>query len=216
MTKKIQLLMGCGVLSLASASLGQDISNTNSVAAAKKFYFGTDLGPAFLQTVNIVDADQIKFNTGIRGDLNLGYRLTPWLATELSTGVIWNSADTIGGVALSSYGGSLDLYQIPMLGSAIFTLPLQHGFDVNVGAGAGAVASILHFNSPLGDIHNTDYTFAYQFFSGLNYRLAKNVEVGVGFKLLRTNNHYWEENGVTMTTGGTMTYSVTGSFTWLF
>ncbi len=216
MNSKIQFLMGCGVLSLASASLGQDISNTNSVAVDKKYYFGTDLGPAFLQTVNIVDADQIKFNTGIRGDLNLGYRLTPWFAAELEGGVIWNSADTIGGVALSSYGGSLDLYQIPMLGNVVFTLPLDHGFNAKVGGGAGAVASILHFNSPLGDIHNTDYTFAYQFFSGLSYQVAKNFEVGVGFKLLRTNNHYWEENGVTLTTGGAMTYSVTGSFTWVF
>jgi opacity protein-like surface antigen len=216
MKSQIQFLLAVGILSLARVSQAQAVSKSAVPDVLKGFYLSTDMGLAFQQPIYVIGADQIKFNDGIRGDLSAGYRFTPWCAAELAGGVVWNRAHAIGGVPLSNYDGSMDLYEIPMMANIVFTLPLKHGFKLDFGGGVGAVAGILHFNNPLGDIHDTDFTFAYQFSTGLNYKLTENIELGLGFKFLQTNNHFWSENGVSLNTEGTATYSLTASLSWSF
>ena len=75
---------------------------------------------------------------------------------------------------------------------------------------------MLDFKSPLGDIANTDFTFSYQAFVGLNYEISEHLAVGVGYKFLRTQDHNWADGGVTLQTDGTCTHSVTASFVWKF
>jgi opacity protein-like surface antigen len=208
MRPKTFFFIAAGIIPLAASAAGNDWTD--------RFYVSTDVGPAFQQGINIIGADEIKFNTGVRGDVSLGYRFAPWIATELAAGFIWNSADSIGGVPISSYGGSLDLYEIPLMGNLILTTPAKHGFQPYVGGGVGVVAAKLDFTSPLGDIHDTDYTFSYQAMAGVNYQLSQNLVLGLGYKYLCTRDHSWTENGVTLDTEGTATHSVTLSLTWSF
>jgi OOP family OmpA-OmpF porin len=208
MKVKIPLLLAAGIVPLATPAFGQDFSS--------HLYLKADLGAAFQQEVRIHGADLIDFHNGVRGDLAFGYQANSWFAVEFASGAIWNSGDKIGGVSITSFGGSLDLYQIPMMGNVIFSTPAWHGFKPYIGGGVGGVAALLDFQRPLGAIRDMDFTFAYQAFGGLNYQLSKHFDLGVGYKFLQTDDHIWAQNGVTLKTGGTGTHSVTASLSWKF
>jgi opacity protein-like surface antigen len=208
MKQKIPFLLAAGIMPFATAAIGQDFLS--------HVYLTGDLGAAFQQAVRIKGADLIDFHNGVRGDVAIGYRANSWFAVELASGAIWNSGDKIGGVTFSSFGAGLDLYQIPIMGNVVFSTPSWHGFKPYLGAGVGGVAAMLDFQRPLGTIQDTDFTFSYQAFAGLNYQVCKHVDLGVGYKFLLTEDHSWAQNGVTLQTEGTGTHSVTASLTWKF
>ena len=208
MKEKIPFLLAAGIIPLATTAIGGEFSS--------HLYLSGDVGAAFEQAVRIKGADLIDFHNGIRGDVAIGYQAKTWLAVELASGAIWNSCDKIGGVALDSFGGSLDLYQIPIMGNLVLSTPAWHGFKPSIGAGVGGAAELLDFQRPLGNIRDTDFTFAYQAFANLNYELCKHLSLGVGYKFLQTEDHIWTQNSVTLKTGGTGVHSVTASLTWKF
>jgi len=208
MKPRIPFLLAAGIMPFTTAAVGQDFLS--------HVYLTGDLGAAFQQAVRIKGADLIDFHNGVRGDVAIGYRANSWFAVELASGAIWNSGDKIGGVTFSSFGGGLDLYQIPIMGNVVFSTPSWHGFKPYLGAGVGGVAAMLDFQRPLGSIRDTDFTLSYQAFAGLNYQVCKHVDLGVGYKFLLTEDHNWAQNGVTLQTEGTGTHSVTASLTWKF
>lgn len=208
MKRKIPFLLAGGIVPLATAVMGQDFSPHP--------YLSADLGAAFQENLRIRSGDLIDFHNGVRGDITLGYQKTRWVGMELQTGVIWNSGDKIGGATISSFGGRMDLYQIPVMANLVLTTPAWHGFRPYAGAGFGGVAAMMRFERPLGSIRDTDVTFSYQAFGGLNYEISEHFELGVGYKYLQTDNHDWIENGVTLKTEGTTVHSVTASLSWKF
>lgn len=208
MKRNIPFLIAAGILPLATSAVGQDFS--------PHAYLSADIGAAFQQALRIRGGDLIDFHNGVRGDVALGYQVKEWVALELQTGVVWNTGDKIGGTTLSSFGGRMDLYQVPILGNVIFSTPAWHGLKPYIGGGFGGTAGTLHFERPLGSIRNTDFVFSYQAMGGLNYEISEHIEIGVGYKYLQTDNHDWIENGVTLQTQGTGTHSVTASFCWKF
>lgn len=209
MKEKIPFLLAAGIIPLATTAMGGDFSS--------HLYLSGDIGAAFEQAVRIKGADLIDFHNGLRADVALGYQAKSWFAVESASGAIWNSGDKIGGVTIDSFGGSLDLYQIPIMGNVVFSTPTYwHGFKPYIGAGVGGAAAILDFQRPLGSIRDTDFTFGYQAFAGLNYKVCEHIDLGVGYKFLQTEDHTWAQNGVTLRTEGTGTHSVTASLTWKF
>src|ERR1700748_1207735 len=120
MREKIPFLLAAGIIPFAPTAIGQDF--------LPHPYLSCDLGAAFQQEVHIRGADLIDFHNGVRGDIAVGYQATSWFAVEFASGAIWNSGDKIGGVPISSFSGSLDLYEIPVMGNAVFTTPAWHGF----------------------------------------------------------------------------------------
>ena len=209
MRQKIRFLLAAGIVPLAATASAQSFSD--------HLYVTGDMGAALEQSLRIRGGgDLINFNTGIRGDVALGYHVNSWLAAEFASGVIWNSGDTIGGATFSSFGAAMDLYQIPVMGNGVFSSPEWHGLKAYAGGGLGGVAGMLDFQRPLGAIRDTDFTFSYQAFAGLNYRLSPRMELGLGYKFLQTGDHDWAENGVTLKTQGSGTHSITLSFTWNF
>ena len=208
MKHKIPLLLASGMIPLATTALAGDFT--------PHVYVNTDLGAAFQENVRINSGSQIAFHNGVRGDLSVGYQVKQWLAAELNTGCIWNSADRIGGVPVTSFDSKLDLYQVPILVNVILSAPAWHGLRPYVGGGAGGMAALLEFQRPLGGIRDSDITFGYQGMAGVNYRVSEHVEIGVGYKYFHSEDHTWVENGVTLNTGGTANHSVLASFVWSF
>jgi opacity protein-like surface antigen len=102
------------------------------------------------------------------------------------------------------------------MGNLVLSTPEWHGFRPYVGGGLGGVVGMVYFARPLGAIHDTDFTFSYQAFAGLNYKLSRHIDLGIGYKFLQTGDHNWAENGVTLKTEGSGTHSITASFTWNF
>ena len=179
-----------------------------------QWYANADVGAAFEQQLRIRRSGElIDFHNGIRGDLAVGYQYNSWIAGELTSGAIWNSVQKIGGVPVTSFSTTMDLYQMPILADVVLSTPTWHGFRPYLGGGFGGVAALLNLKRPLGDISDTDFEFAYQAFAGLNYQVCRRAEIGVGYKYLATESHSWIQNGVTLDTAGTGTHSVTASVT---
>lgn len=194
--------------------------------SADKLYLNVNAGPAITQDASIQNSPfgntgNIRFDTGLRADLGLGYEVTPSFAAELETGVIWNGVHSIQNNNLSSLNASADLYQIPVLADVIYK-PLHGSFQPYVGAGFGGVAGLFDssnvplFAPPGSSYSATDWTFAYQFEAGFKYAVSEKIELGLAYKFLATSNHDWTDSGVTLKTDGTMTHAILATFTWRF
>jgi OmpA-OmpF porin, OOP family len=197
---------------------------------ADRLYVTAAAGPAFAQNTTIqtppFTGGQIDFDTGVRGDIAVGYNVCKAFAVELNTGVIWNSVNSIGGNTLSTYSAHADLYQIPLMVNGIYKIPLKGPFKPYIGAGVGAVVGVLdssgvpglYFPTPGGSqsFDATDTEFAYQAEVGFNWQLGKHAEVGLAYKFLGTSSFTWNANDTPLKTDGIFTHAVTASFTWCF
>jgi OOP family OmpA-OmpF porin len=213
MKGKFQFPLAVGMVLLATKALSEE---SCQCCATGGFYLDGNVGVSFLPKLNVLGGEAISFNTGVRVDVAIGYHLSSWAALEFNTGVIWNSVDKIGGVPLSSFGGSMEVYQIPFMGNLVLSPSGCGRWRPYVGGGVGGVCSFVDFQSPLGNIADNDFAFGYQAFVGVNYSISSSVEIGVGYRFLQTHNHGWEENDVTLHTEGTTSHSVIASFRWKF
>lgn len=179
-------------------------------------YLKADAGATFEQGLNIKGGSKLDFDTGFRFDVGPGYQITKSLAAEFEVGVIYNQVDTLGGVPLSTYGASADLYQIPMLVNVVYTVPLKGAIHPYIGAGLGGVATVVDVTSPLGDVNDTDFVFGYQALAGLTFSVAEHVELGVAYKFLGTTDHHWSDHGVTLDTDPAYSHSILATLKWRF
>lgn len=209
MQSKTRCLMFSALVACAARIDAQDLTD--------RLHLSAGFGPAFQQDMNIPQGEQaMNFNTGVRGEVELSYDFTPWLVAGLETGAIWSSVDSIGGVTMSSYGGSLDLFQIPLMANVVFTTHSWKRLRPYAGGGLGCVFGLLDFNSPLGNIEDVDTTLAFQALAGVRYEISDRLELGLGYKYLATQSHAWSQDGVALYTEGSGIHSVTCSLTWRF
>lgn len=195
-----------------------------------QLYVDVAAGPAFAQNPTIQSSPYtggtLDLNTGVRGDVVLGYKICHSFAVELNSGIIWNSVDSINGNVLSTVGGSADLYQVPLMANCIYKIPIKGHFKPFVGAGVGAVVGFfesssvpgLYFPGPGGskDFNATDTVFAYQAEVGFEYLLGKHARLGLAYKFLGTTGYNWNANNSPLKTDGIITHAVTASFGWRF
>jgi opacity protein-like surface antigen len=188
-------------------------------------YLHTDLGPAFVPDIPdrlrsgtpslpFVSHGFLGTDTGIRGDLSLGYQLTKSWAVELESGASWNKLADLRG----------DLYQIPVMLRTIYQVPLGHSWHAYLGAGAGEVAGIFELKIPDQNFHipflveGTDWSFGYEAEAGINYAASSHLDFGLGYKFLGVDPYSWHSNGgaIVITTQTVFTHTALLSFTWKF
>jgi opacity protein-like surface antigen len=208
MIKKTRFVLALGVASLVANAYAHEVGS--------HLYLNFDAGGAVVQDVRIKDGDTIKFNPGGRIDAGLGWRISEPLSVEFETGVAFNSVDKIGGVAVSSYGGNADIYQIPLLVNLVYTPPLKSAIKPFIGIGAGGIGTVADMQTPLGNINDTDFTFAYQAVAGVKWTLSKHAEINLDYKFLGSFDHSWSSGGVTLRTESIFTHSLLLSFSWKF
>ena len=199
------------MLTLGAASLA-----ANAHAQQREYYLNVDAGVSLVQNLNIKGGNNIELNPGARFDGAFGWQSSKQLAAEFETGFTLNSVDKIGGVAVSSYGGKADIYQIPMLVNLVYTPPLQGRIKPFIGAGGGGIATMADMQTPLGNVNDTDFTFGYQGFAGVGWTLSERTEIGVAYKFMGSLDHSWSSRGVTLKTDSMFTHSILLSFLWKF
>lgn len=218
-TAKPCLLAGSVLLLTTGAVLAQ---STN------QWFVTANAGASLVQDDNIRNSPfgntgSVRFNTGFRGGLDLGYRLKNDWAAELESGAAWNSVHSIAG-NVPDQGATADFYQIPVLAKLVYT-PWHGKFQPFASVGVGAEAGIFDMSnvSPASSIgiyspsfHSTAWAFAYQAELGFNYRIAKNWDAGLTYSFLGTMDHNWSANGVALDTSGSYTHAIEASLTWHF
>jgi len=211
-----------GIAVLLAATTQIHAQSTN------KWYVGADAGVALTQNLGITQSPfgydgDVKFDTGVRGGLTLGYEIKPCLSVELQAGLVENDVSAIHGNNLSA-GANASLYQIPVLVNAIYK-PLHGAFQPYLGVGAGFEAGIFDISgiTPASNVslfapsfNDSDLTFAYQAQAGFTYSLCSHCAVGVAYKFLGTTEHNWSSNGNQLKTDGILTHAIVASLTWKF
>ncbi|HEY3762808.1 MAG TPA: outer membrane beta-barrel protein [Verrucomicrobiae bacterium] len=199
---------------------------------ADGLYAGVDGGGAFQQDTTIKNSTgfggvpgHVKFNTGFRAGLDMGYEFNKYFSAEFDGSVIYNDINTIGTQPLSmtSPGGKAHLGEAPLLINGIFTWPLGR-FKPYVGVGIGPAIGFFDSYNVVGSYlpgqnpsyKDSDLTFAYQLQAGFKFSVTEHIDLGVGYKFVGTTEHEWTDNSVTLKTDGTMTHSILGTFTYRF
>jgi opacity protein-like surface antigen len=153
-------------------------------------YLAVDGGAMFQQNATLrqtaLPDTKATFNTGARGDLDLGYNFSPCAAAELEGGFMWNSIDKVFGQPLSLSHQSADLYSIPILLNFFVKIPTHTPVIPYFGIGGGGNVSIIKFKDNGEDFTESDVEPAVQGEAGLRFMLCRNASLGVGYKFMAT------------------------------
>lgn len=172
-------------------------------------YVTADAGVNFLQEVEFRPNSSIfpvsteaEFDPGYRFDVGIGYLLKEGgafsyrygkaifdVAAEITAGMTYNQASSLGAMDLSSNGSSLELIQVPLMANIVFRFPVSERFSVSVGGGAGGLIAILQADSATASKSSEDdVLFAYQAIANLHYDFTEHFTTSVGYKYTGTSN----------------------------
>ncbi|HEV7924793.1 MAG TPA: outer membrane beta-barrel protein [Verrucomicrobiae bacterium] len=166
-----------------SSSAGNDLG----------FYLNADFGPSFMpnfQSSRFGYEGNFNMRPGVRADVEPGFNFLSTgaltLGGEFETGGIYNRIHSLTQAgSVVSYGG--DYYQVPLLGNLVLKLHPDSFVAPYVGIGGGGDWSRARIPSPgfFGPYERNDQLDpAVQAMGGVRFRLAPNIELGVGYKFL--------------------------------
>jgi opacity protein-like surface antigen len=166
-----------------------------------KWYFRGDLGTSLAMETDVdeflgpVSGVEVDFDPGLRLGVAGGYRITPWLAVELESGVLFNSVNEVGGRSIDA-----SLTQVPFMGNVVVQCNNFNRWVPFVGIGAGGVSSILDIDEQVEvgegtlfvDGNEADIVFAYHAFGGVRYEFNDRMGVGLVYRFMGTQGPSWD------------------------
>ena len=200
-------LLGVGLLAGSLNAFADEGSSSDS-----KIFLNVNLGANILADSDFGGgSDNAQWNTGTRVDISFGYFVAPNLSVGAETGWTWNELDNAGST-------SVDLYQIPILATVVYHIPLQdEHWKPYVGAGVGGVSSMLVIDTPGNDDTGNAFAFAYQLKVGIAYAINQDWLVDFGYKFMGVAEHDWDTDEFGDIQGGALyNHSLQASFTFNF
>jgi opacity protein-like surface antigen len=163
-------------------------------AAANPWYAAAAVGGNFLLDAKIKDEDGIKFKfkNGLGLNIGVGYQLCETLAVEVRSGLLWNEIKGFNETGMNENitGGDGDVYQIPLMASLIYSIPISEKLSIGLKAGVGIQwtdfnASNIEVSSPgvpssFGSYDHTSTAFRWEVGFQLANQIAHNVRIGGG------------------------------------
>ena len=192
----LALTTGVAYLALNSTALAADSTN--------KGFLAFDGGVSYSQSTTFHGADgnsRVSFDSGLRFDIRGGVEPESGLGFDLDLGVIYCPLKQN---PLLVEGGSLDLYEIPMMVDLTYTLPRFGPFRAYLGGGIGGVYGVWTGNGTSLFGFTTDITFGYQGTAGIKYQINDRCDLGVAYRFLGTTGH---DLGSGISMDGTLTHS---------
>jgi opacity protein-like surface antigen len=201
-------------------------STLPGLSQGTRFYVRGGVGPAFTENTSLkeflgapVSDTRVKFDPGFQLRFAGGFHITDWLATEVESGVTYNTIRSITGFARADG----DLANVPVLANLVLQCPTQTcRFAPYIGGGLGVSSAILHvhdFNDGTGSrIFGTDSddVFAYHGFAGVRYAINDQMAVSLDYRFFGTTDPSWGRDFDRIRFGDNHTHSVTASFTYSF
>lgn len=185
-----------------------------SANAQSSVYLATDLGLNLIEDVDLsvpapgggTSTGESEFDPGARLGLAIGNRLTPWLAVELESGILYNPI---------KHSQSW-LANVPLMGNIVFRYESDSGWTPYIGAGAGGSLIFVNINEDDIDEDDTDIAIAFQGLAGVRYRISDRVSVGLGYKYLRTTDTEFTFQDTEVEVDGMGNHSIGLTVTWDF
>ena len=204
-------------------------STVPGFSQSTRFYVRGGIGPAFTEDTRLkefngpVTGTKVKFDPGVQFRFAGGFEITEWLATELESGVTYNTIRSITGA--DEARGSLA--NAPVLANLVLQCPRKCRFAPYVGGGLGVSTSVLDadnisLNGTVLSGTQSDAVFAYHGFAGLRYNINDRMAVSLAYRYFATTQPTWDADvvfgsGTGRTRfGDNQTHSVTASFTYSF
>lgn len=171
------------------------------------------------------DSDaKIKFKTGVGSVLGVGYRFSKNWSVDFQTGLNWNSIDEISATGfegtdpVTATGGSGNVYQVPIMANATWSIPLNDKTSIALSAGIGAQWTNFNINdvqfssATLGklatvEFSNNSMAFRYQAGIQLANQVAPNIHVGFGVRISGTTEVNIGPGTAYPVTGGSSPYT---------
>jgi len=207
-----------GILFLPMTDACSEESDSNSTG----FYFDVDLGVAVVNDIKLVSQGiarselTAELSAGPRLSLGGGYNFYEWFGAGLELSVIQNEIQDAHGA------GDYYYWQVPLMANFEFRLPNKTRFTPMIGGGPGVAYRNFYRNvaeeNEDGRGHMVDYSFVWQVYGGLRYRISDRCSLGVMYKYLalpstgESNFEWGGDNGINTRVSGTRTQSVSASF----
>ncbi|MDA0296442.1 MAG: outer membrane beta-barrel protein [Planctomycetota bacterium] len=162
-------------------------------AAANPWYAAAAFGGNFLLDAKIKDTDGIKFKfkNGLGLNIGVGYQLCETLAVEVRSGLLWNEIKGFNETGMNENitGGDGDVYQIPLMASLIYSIPISEKLSIGLKAGVGIqwtdfnASNIEVSDGVQNSVVSYDHTstaFRWEVGFQLANQIAHNVRIGGG------------------------------------
>jgi len=200
--KRLALLLALPLLILSQS----DLRAQNLPDFAGRWYVSGDIGPSFMQDVDVndflapVSGVEMEFDVGMQLSAGGGFFFTDWLALEGQTGFATSYLDEIKGMGFVDVGHS-SLTQVPFLMNVVFQYPNRSGLVPYGGVGGGVSISVFDadeitdYATYYVDGADSDAVGAFQAFGGLRYELNPQLELGLVYRYLQTGDSEWDVNG---------------------
>jgi len=222
-------------LTLAAALSGLGLLSTlPGFGQTPRFYVNAGVGPAFTMDTSLrefnapVSGAKVKFDPGVQFRFAAGFLITEWLATELETGVTYNSIKSITGAVETD----ASLLNAPLLANLVVQCPRKSRFVPFIGGGLGGSSAVLDAHDIVRSDGNGNFVrlsgtaseavFAYQGFAGLRYRINERMGVSLSYRYFGTTAPTWEADLTSFSGtgkvrfGDNQTHSVIAAFTYDF
>lgn len=175
--------------------------STHRSFAGESFYTAADAGLNFLTGGRWAEGSPLRFDTGYRVSVVLGYSVTTNWSLELETGVLRNTAanpeEFAFGVAVPQ---ELNLLQVPVLIDAVYRPSWGSKFKPFFGLGAGCTLGNLEVINPAFSFYPTsqdswDVAGAAQAMAGIELPITRRWDVRLAYRALFTTGYDFGEFG---------------------
>jgi hypothetical protein len=175
---------------------GEDESGTYwSISASANFLDDVDIKNTPLgNNLFVIQDGEIRFDTGMSLEIGFGIPIARSLAVELSSGVSYNSVDSVTGIWNSVLGvdtvtgGDGHVYQVPLVAELVWTIYDNSKFRVDLHGGGGmqwtstdisnVYAASLGKDTANASLSGDAFAFRYQFGIDCLVEIVPNVSLG--------------------------------------
>lgn len=184
------------------ASFVTAMDATKAGAASENIRGWYDLGAVAIEDAELeaffdepLSDNKVEFEPGFRGAIGIGTQLARFVAVEAEGGFHYNSIKSVSG----ANSGRGDLYQFPVFGNVVLNFPNRSRFVPVLGAGVGAVYSIIDANdisigaSRFSSSEET-WSFAFQGYAGFVYYFRPEMALGLTYHYIHNNGPTWDDN----------------------
>lgn len=187
------------VLALLAQQAEEDAAAPpTEVEAPGPWYVAAAVGGTFALDADAKENNaRFRFKGGVGVNVGVGYAFAEDWAVELHSGLLWNEIDSVGGSVTSRLGNDFNLgggtghmYQVPVMGSIVYSIHFTEKLALGLKAGAGIqwtdmdVKNIRAFGplAPMNTFGYSKQSTAFRWEVGVRVanQIAPNIRIGGG------------------------------------